>query len=184
MLNRKELISCAYLMPLDSILQKSEQTFMRHLLLLGVSNPSSGQLYNCHKFAWRYISSLLMTSTRIGWIRHSNPQLFESALQSGKFSIRYETGIVWTLNPDYFLIRWLQPSSLQWIFKTVPSAMLSLLYFLDFSFKSYKVRAVKRTFLSFFPCRTDELGAVNKSNGRNSAWWESFVSETVTEGWR
>ena len=130
MLNRKELISCAYLMLLDSILQKSEQTFM---------------MYKCHKFAWRYISSLLMTSTRIGRIRHLNPQLFESAFNSGKFSIHYESGVVWTLNPDYFPIRWLQkmePSSLLWIFKSVPSAMFSLLYFLDFSFKSYNVRAV------------------------------------------
>ena len=53
--------------------------------------------------------------------------------------------------------------------------MLSLLY-LDFSFKSCNVRAVKPTFLSF---------SVSMSNGRNSARWENFVSETVTEeGWR
>ena len=44
-----------------------------------------------------------LPSTRIRWIRHTNLQLFEPALQSGNFWIRYESGIVWTLNPDIFL---------------------------------------------------------------------------------
>ena len=30
---------------------------------------------------------------------------------------------------------------------------------------------ISSTFWSFFPCRTDELDAVNKLNERNSAWW-------------
>ena len=34
-----------------------------------------------------------LSSTRIRWIRHTNPQLFESALQNGNFWIRYESGI-------------------------------------------------------------------------------------------
>ena len=54
--------------------------------------------------------------TRIRWIRHTNPQRFESALQSGNFWTRYESGIVRTLNPDFF--RWrnkMEPSSLPWI---------------------------------------------------------------------
>ena len=42
-------------------------------------------------------------TTRIGWIWKTNPQLFESALQSGNFLIRYESGIVWMLNPDSFV---------------------------------------------------------------------------------
>ena len=33
----------------------------------------------------------------------TNPQLSESALQVGNFWIRYESGIVWTLNQDIFL---------------------------------------------------------------------------------
>ena len=37
--------------------------------------------------------------TYIRCIRQTNPQLFESALQSAHFLIRYESGIVWTLNP-------------------------------------------------------------------------------------
>ena len=41
---------------------------------------------------------------------------------------------------------------------------------LDLSFKSYNVCAVKPTLLSFFPCRTVELGAVNELNEYNSAW--------------
>ena len=48
-----------------------------------------------------------------------NPQLFESALQSGNFWIRYESGFVWILDPDFFLIPWrnkiIEPSSLPWI---------------------------------------------------------------------
>ena len=41
------------------------------------------------------------------------------------------------------------------------------------------------TFWSFFPCRTDELDAVNKLNERNSAWWDNFVSETAGNSyWR
>ena len=63
-----------------------------------------------------------LPSTRIWCIRHTNPQVFESALQSGNF-----------LNTPRIL-------------KTVPSRMLSLLYFLDFSFKSYNVYAVKPSY--------------------------------------
>ena len=41
------------------------------------------------------------------------------------------------------------------------------------------------TFWSFFPRRTDELEAVNKLNGRNSALWDNLVIETVIEeDWR
>ena len=46
-----------------------------------------------------------------------NSQVFESALPSGHFWIRYESGIAWTLNPDIFFIRWrktVDPSSLPW----------------------------------------------------------------------
>ena len=36
--------------------------------------------------------------------------------------------------------------------------------------------------LSFYPCRTDELDAVNKLNERlTSAWWDNSVRETVIE---
>ena len=44
-----------------------------------------------------------LPSTRIRWVRHTNPQLFESALQRGNFWIRHESEIVWTLNPDVLL---------------------------------------------------------------------------------
>ena len=38
---------------------------------------------------------------------YTNSQVFESALPSGHFWIRYESGIAWTLNPDiFFFIRW------------------------------------------------------------------------------
>ena len=70
-------------------------------------------------------------------------------LQSGNFWIRYESGKVWTLNSDIFFIQWrykIEPSSLLWIFKMVPSVMLSFLYFLDFSFKSYNVCAVRPSY--------------------------------------
>ena len=66
-----------------------------------------------------------------------------------KFLNTYESGIVWTLNPYIFFIQWrhkIQPSSLPRILKTVPSAMLSLFYGLDFSFKFYNVCAVKPSY--------------------------------------
>ena len=44
-----------------------------------------------------------LQSTRIRWIWHTNPLHFESALQSRNFWIRYESGIVRTLNSDIFL---------------------------------------------------------------------------------
>ena len=44
-----------------------------------------------------------LPSTRIRWIWRTNPQLFESALQSANFWIRSESGIGWTLNLDIFL---------------------------------------------------------------------------------
>ena len=68
-----------------------------------------------------------LPSTRIRCIRHTNPQLFDSTLQRGNLWIRYESRIAWTLNPE----------NVQWIFKTVPTVMLSL--FLEFSFKSYNL---------------------------------------------
>ena len=74
-----------------------------------------------------------LPSTRIRWIRYTNPQLFESAHQSRNFWIRYEYGIVWTPNPDIFLSSDVTRSC---VFKMVLSAMLSLLYFLDFNFES------------------------------------------------
>ena len=80
-------------------------------------------------------------------IQRTNLQLFESALHGGNFLIRYESGIVWTFRKSgYFFIQWrqkIEPKSLPWIFKMVPSAMLSLLYFLDFSFKVYNLCVVK-----------------------------------------
>ena len=52
----------------------------------------------------------LAPSTCNRWIRHTNLQLFEFALQSRNFWIRYESGIEWTLNPDIFssgdITRW------------------------------------------------------------------------------
>ena len=35
---------------------------------------------------------------------YTNSQVFESALPSGHFWIRYESGIAWTLNPDIFFL--------------------------------------------------------------------------------
>ena len=59
-----------------------------------------------------------------------NPKLFVSALQSENVEYAMKSG--------YFFIQWchkIKASSLQWIFKAVPCAMLWLLYFLDFNFK-------------------------------------------------
>ena len=58
-----------------------------------------------------------LPSTRIRWIRRTQPQLFKSAFQSENFWIRYESGIVWTLNPHIFhpVTSQDKPSSLPWI---------------------------------------------------------------------
>ena len=53
--------------------------------------------------AWNGLFRIRFPSTRIRWIQHTNLQLFESALQSEHFCIRYESGIVRTLIPDIFL---------------------------------------------------------------------------------
>ena len=39
--------------------------------------------------------------TRIRWIRHTNPQLSESALQRGNFWMSYKSGIMWTLSLNH-----------------------------------------------------------------------------------
>ena len=43
-----------------------------------------------------------LPTTCIRWISKTNPQLFESPLQSGNFWIRYEFRIAWMLNLDIF----------------------------------------------------------------------------------
>ena len=53
--------------------------------------------------AWNGLFRIRFPSTRIRWIQHTNLQLFESALQSEHFCIRYESRIVRTLIPDIFL---------------------------------------------------------------------------------
>ena len=78
----------------------------------------------------------------------------------------YESATVWICSPKWkflntpwirnrvnaksgYLFQWrykIEPSSLPWISKTVPSAILSLLYLMDFSFKSYNVCAVQPSY--------------------------------------
>ena len=102
---------------------------------------------------WSYLIGPLgirLPSTRIRCIQHTNPQLHESALQSGNFWINYESGIVWMLNPDMFFIRWrhqFEPCSLPWINNTVIQRnVISSFYFLDFSFKSHIMSTVKPSY--------------------------------------
>ena len=82
-------------------------------------------------------------------------------------NLAYESATFWIRSPEwkfsntlrirnlvdaksgYIFIQWrhkIEPSSLPWIFNTVPSAVLSFLYLLDFSFKSYKVCSVKTSY--------------------------------------
>ena len=53
-----------------------------------------------------FLLRILLPFTRFRRIRHTNPQLFESALQSGNVWICTESDIVWTLKSGYVLIRW------------------------------------------------------------------------------
>ena len=52
-----------------------------------------------------------LPTTRIRWISKTCPQLFESALQSGNFCIRYESRIAWMLKLDIFVSRDVTKSS-------------------------------------------------------------------------
>ena len=81
-----------------------------------------GMLFETHVSGYFWIRKfpfrVRLPSTCIRWIRQTNPQLFESALKGGNFWIRYESGIVWTLNPDIFFIRLrdkIEPISLPWM---------------------------------------------------------------------
>ena len=90
---------------------------------------SSSLVYVLHK-RWSWVFRLRPHVSGYFWIQNFffpgtasvhtypvNPCLFESALRSEKFSIRYESAVVWTLNPDIFFIRWcnkIEPSSLPW----------------------------------------------------------------------
>ena len=85
-----------------------------------------------------------LPSTSIRWIRHTNPQLFESILQTGFFlntlGIRNRVDAKSGYIVIFFLIQWrhkIEPSSLPWIFKTAPCELLLL--FLNLSFKSYNL---------------------------------------------
>ena len=63
-----------------------------------------------------------LPSTRIRWIRHTNPQRFESALNS-------QSGIMWTPNADIFhypVRNKSKPSSLPWILYSRWHALLSI----------------------------------------------------------
>ena len=128
-----------------------------------------------------------LPSTRIRWIRHTNPQLFLFALQGGNFWIRYESEIVGTLNPDIFFLSdviTISTPVLALIFICKHNVFASLL--LGPFFKTSNVCAVKPSYDSRYArrrqiCRTDKLDVRNKINEGPSAWWVNFVSETVIE---
>ena len=76
--------------------------------------------------------SLRLRPLGLRWIRHTNPQRFESALQSGIFLIRYESGIVWTLNPNISLpldVTRSSPVLYREYSRWLPSAMLRFFTF-------------------------------------------------------
>ena len=61
-----------------------------------------GMLFETHVSGYFLIRNLSFLDTASVHMHPVNPA-YESALQSGNFWIRYESGIVWTLNPDIFL---------------------------------------------------------------------------------
>ena len=71
---------------------------LKDTLFLGPVNTYPGIFESTTFFFW-----IRLPSARIRWNQHTNPQLSESALQGRNFWIRYESGIVRTLNPDIFL---------------------------------------------------------------------------------
>ena len=139
-------------------------------------------------------------------VLHTYPDIFESATFSAFYPVNpaYEFANFWIRSPEwkflnklwirnrvdgysgyFFFIQWrnkIEAGFLPWIFKMVPSAMFSLLSFLNFSVKSYNLCAVKlsyyhcilqfchavaRTFSGFFRCRMDELDANKELEGAN-----------------
>ena len=76
-----------------------------------------GMLFKTHVSGYFWIRNLSFLHKASVHLHPVNPA-YESALQSWNFLIRYESWIVWTLNPDIFLIQWrdkIEPSSLPWI---------------------------------------------------------------------
>ena len=84
-------------------------------------------------------------STRFRWIRHTDPQLFESALQSANFWIRYESGIVWTPNSDFFLSGDVTRSSPVWTSSfTVHDTKIGMLSRWKLIFSSITISSIRR----------------------------------------
>ena len=84
-----------------------------HIRVLPILSRPPHYLRTCNR-----LFRIRLPQTRIRWIRHTNLQLFESALQSGNFCTRYQSRIARTLNLDILFIRWrskIEPSSLPWI---------------------------------------------------------------------
>ena len=90
---------------------------------------SSSLVYVLHK-TWSWVFRLRPHLSGYFWIQNFffpgtafvhtypvDPYLFESALRSVSFWIRYVSAVLWMLNPDIFFIRWcnkIEPSSLSW----------------------------------------------------------------------
>ena len=102
----------------------------------------NGKLGPIHRYPDIFESATFSFRIRlpfIRWIRHTNPQLFESALQSGNFLIRYESEIMLTLNLDIFLsgdVTRLSPV-------LYLSAVLSLLYLASWNLVSSLITCVQ-----------------------------------------
>ena len=88
----------------------------------GTSHPCSPKASSTRIRIFFNLQLFRLPFTRIRLIRHTNHQIFESAPQSGNFWRSYESGIVWTVNPDIYIF-FIQSH------KMVPSAMFSPIYF-------------------------------------------------------
>ena len=74
-----------------------------------------GMLFETHVSGYFLIRNLSFLDTASVHMHPVN-LAYESALQSGNFWIRYESGIVWTLNPDFFFypVTWQDRAPLRW----------------------------------------------------------------------
>ena len=111
-----------------------------------------------------------LPSTRIWCIRHTNPQVFESALQSGNFLIRHESSRRCRAECYRCFTSWTSVSSLI-------TCMLLNLAMITVHFNYAKRRLDILELLSLCHPQTDKLDVVNMLRERKSAWWENFVSE-------
>ena len=153
----------------------------------GTSHPCSPKASSTRIRIFFNLQLFRLPSTRILLIRHTNPQLFESAPQSGHFWRSYESGIVWTVNPDmYFFSSSHTRLCRAQCFRlfTSKTSVSSLITWVQLNLAiitvhfNYAKRWRGHSQASFDVGRTNWMPIKNLKEQTN-AWWDIFVSENA-----